>query len=76
MGVIKKKGSTLFRCDTPMCGEWHIEHHGSSWDEVRMATPRATDAGWYVSTRSGRLEAFCPACAAPIGYKLGPDGLP
>jgi hypothetical protein len=76
MTVTKQRGTTIFRCDTPHCSEWHVEYHGASWDEVRMASTKATEAGWHISKRRGRLEALCPECAVPVGYTLGPEGLP
>jgi hypothetical protein len=61
MGIKKQRRSTVFHCD--ICNEWHIEQHGTSWDEVRLATTRAMEAGWYIKKRGGKVQAFCPQCA-------------
>ena len=66
----QKKGTTVFYCDTPLCGASLVEHHGTSYDEARMARVRAEEAGWYF-----RQGTFCPECAAPMRYTLGPEGL-
>jgi hypothetical protein len=76
MGAIKENGATIFRCDTPYCRKWHVERHGMSWDEIRMASTRATEAGWRISKQHGRLEVLCPDCAEPMRYTPGPEGLP
>jgi hypothetical protein len=66
MGVHKHKGSTDFICD--ICGNFRVEEHGATWDEIRMASVRAKQEGWRLGKERGRLQAFCPACSADTGY--------
>jgi hypothetical protein len=57
MGINRHKTSTDFICD--VCGAFHVEQHGSSYDETRAAIPLVRQDGWSIN----RAGVTCPGCS-------------
>jgi hypothetical protein len=71
MGIIRERdGATRFICD--ICQAEYDDVADGNWDEARLVSVRAKEAGWHFNRR----EALCPVCATSVTYKLGPEGLP
>jgi hypothetical protein len=63
MSVEHTGGDSLFRCEA--CPAYFIGEGGSTWDEIRIASVRAAEAGWEIrKKKGGRVEVLCPNCSA------------
>jgi hypothetical protein len=71
MGIIREKdGTTRFICD--ICQAEYDDVAKGNWDEARLVSVRAREAGWHFNRR----EALYPDCAPSVAYTLGREGLP
>jgi transposase-like protein len=64
MGIYRHSRSTDFVCD--ICGNFHLEKHGKSWDESGAASALVIQDGWHIS----KGKVLCPRCNADTGYSI------